>query len=280
MGEVDLLLDGLDFGEGPRWRDGQLWYSDFFQHRVYTVTADGRRETVLDLGDEQPSGLGWLPDGDLLIVGMLGRRILRYDGTGVRVHAELGHIATSHCNDMVVDHQGNAYVGNFGFDYGAGQASVGAALALVRPDGSSLAVAEDLQFPNGAVITPDGTTLVVGETFGSRYTAFTIGVDGTLSDRRIWAEVPGRMPDGCCLDTAGGIWFADAIRTEVIRVVEGGEITDAIEVPQRAFACMLGGNEGTTLFVITAPSDPQGGLSPGQGAVWSVEVDSQHAGLP
>ncbi|SUZ90137.1 uncharacterized protein METZ01_LOCUS42991 [marine metagenome] len=280
MGEVDLLLDGLDFGEGPRWRDGQLWYSDFFQHRVYTVTADGRRETVLDLGDEQPSGLGWLPDGDLLIVGMLGRRILRYDGTGVRVHAELGHIATSHCNDMVVDHQGNAYVGNFGFDYGAGQASVGAALALVRPDGSTLAVAEDLQFPNGAVITPDGTTLVVGETFGSRYTAFTIGVDGTLSDRRTWAEVPGRMPDGCCLDTAGGIWFADAIRSEVIRVVEGGEITDAIEVPQRAFACMLGGDEGTTLFVITAPSDPQGGLSPGQGAVWSVEVDSQHAGLP
>ena len=280
MGEVDLLLDGLDFGEGPRWRDGQLWYSDFFQHRVYTVTADGRRETVLDLGDEQPSGLGWLPDGDLLIVGMLGRRILRYDGTGVRVHAELGHIATSHCNDMVVDHQGNAYVGNFGFDYGAGQASVGAALALVRPDGSTLAVAEDLQFPNGAVITPDGTTLVVGETFGSRYTAFTIGVDGTLSDRRTWAEVPGRMPDGCCLDTAGGIWFADAIRSEVIRVVEGGEITDAIEVPQRAFACMLGGDEGTTLFVITAPSDPQGGLRPGQGAVWSVEVDSQHAGLP
>ena len=280
MGEVDLLLDGLDFGEGPRWRDGRLWYSDFFQHRVYTVTADGRRETVLDLGDEQPSGLGWLPDGDLLIVGMLGRRILRYDGTGVRVHAELGHIATSHCNDMVVDHQGNAYVGNFGFDYGAGQASVGAALALVRPDGSTLAVAEDLQFPNGAVITPDGTTLVVGETFGSRYTAFTIGVDGTLSDRRTWAEVPGRMPDGCCLDTAGGIWFADAIRSEVIRVVEGGEITDAIEVPQRAFACMLGGDEGTTLFVITAPSDPQGGLSPGQGAVWSVEVDSQHAGLP
>ena len=280
MGEVDLLLDGLDFGEGPRWRDGQLWYSDFFQHRVYTVTADGRRETVLDLGDEQPSGLGWLPDGDLLIVGMLGRRILRYDGTGVRVHAELAHIATSHCNDMVVDHQGNAYVGNFGFDYGAGQASVGAALALVRPDGSTLAVAEDLQFPNGAVITPDGTTLVVGETFASRYTAFTIGADGTLSDRRTWAEVPGRMPDGCCLDTAGGIWFADAIRTEVIRVVEGGEITDAIEVPQRAFACMLGGNEGTTLFVITAPSDPQGGLSPGQGAVWSVEVDSQHAGLP
>ena len=280
MGEVDLLLDGLDFGEGPRWRDGQLWYSDFFQHRVFTVTTGGRRETVLDLGEEQPSGLGWLPDGDLLIVGMLGRRILRYDGTGVRVHAELGHIATSHCNDMVVDHQGNAYVGNFGFDYGTGQAPVGAALALVRPDGSTLAVAEDLQFPNGAVITPDGTTLVVGETFASRYTAFTIGADGTLSDRRTWAEVPGRMPDGCCLDTAGGIWFADAIRTEVIRVVEGGEITDAIEVPQRAFACMLGGNEGTTLFVITAPSDPQGGLSPGQGAVWSVEVDSQHAGLP
>ena len=280
MHEVDLLVDGLDFGEGPRWRDGQLWYSDFFQHRVFTVTADGQRETVLDLGEEQPSGLGWLPDGDLLVVGMLGRRILRYDGTEVTVHAELGHIATSHCNDMVVDRRGNAYVGNFGFDYGAGQAPTGAALALVRPDGSTLAVAEDLQFPNGAVITPDGTTLVVGETFGSRYCAFTVATDGTLSDRRIWAEVPGRMPDGCCLDTAGGIWFADAIRPEVVRVVEGGEITDAVEVPQRAFACMLGGDQGTTLFVITAPSDPQAGLRPGQGAVWTVEVDSQHAGLP
>ena len=280
MHEVDLLVDGLDFGEGPRWRDGQLWYSDFFQHRVYTVTADGQRETVLDLGEEQPSGLGWLPDGDLLVVGMLGRRILRYDGTEVRVHAELDHIATSHCNDMVVDRRGNAYVGNFGFDYGAGQAPAGAALALVRPDGSTLAVAEDLQFPNGAVITPDGTTLVVGETFGSRYCAFTVATDGTLSDRRIWAEVPGRMPDGCCLDTSGGIWFADAIRPEVVRVVEGGEITDAVEVPQRAFACMLGGDQGTTLFVITAPSDPQAGLRPGQGAVWAVEVDSQHAGLP
>ena len=280
MPEVDLLVDGLDFGEGPRWRDGQLWYSDFFQHRVYTVTADGRRETVLDLGEEQPSGLGWLPDGDLLVVGMLGRRVLRYDGTEVRVHAELGHIATSHCNDMVVDHRGNAYVGNFGFDYGAGQAPAGAALALVRPDGSTLAVAEDLQFPNGAVITPDGTTLVVGETFGSRYCAFTVATDGTLSDRRIWAEVPGRMPDGCCLDASGGIWFADAIRPEVVRVVEGGEITDAVKVPQRAFACMLGGDQGNTLFVITAPSDPQAGLSPGQGAVWAVEVDSQHAGFP
>ena len=280
MHEVDLLVDGLDFGEGPRWRDGRLWYSDFFQHRVYTVTADGQREPVLDLGEEQPSGLGWLPDGDLLIVGMLGRRILRYDGTEVSVHAELGHIATSHCNDMVVDRRGNAYVGNFGFDYGAGQAPAGAALALVRPDGSTLAVAEDLQFPNGAVVTPDGTTLVVGETFGSRYCAFTVATDGTLSDRRIWAEVPGRMPDGCCLDTAGGIWFADAIRPEVVRVVEGGEITDAVEVPQRAFACMLGGDQGTTLFVITAPSDPQAGLRPGQGAVWTVEVDSEHAGLP
>jgi len=280
MHEVVLLVDGLDFGEGPRWRDGQLWYSDFFQHRVYTVTADGQRETVLDLGEEQPSGLGWLPDGDLLVVGMLGRRILRYDGTEVSVHAELGHIATSHCNDMVVDRRGNAYVGNFGFDYGAGQAPAGAALALVRPDGSTLAVAEDLQFPNGAVITPDGMTLVVGETFGSRYCAFTVATDGTLSDRRIWAEVPGRMPDGCCLDAAGGIWFADAIRPEVVRVVEGGEITDAVEVPQRAFACMLGGDQGTTLFVITAPSDPQAGLRPGQGAVWAVEVDSQHAGLP
>ncbi|MEE2768285.1 MAG: SMP-30/gluconolactonase/LRE family protein [Actinomycetota bacterium] len=280
MHGVDLLVDGLDFGEGPRWHDGHLWYSDFFQHRVYTVTTDGRRETALDLEEEQPSGLGWLPDGDLLVVGMLQRRLLRYNGSEVTVHAELSHIATSHCNDMVVDRRGNAYVGNFGFDYGAGEEPVGASLALVRPNGSTHAVAEDLQFPNGSVITPDGKTLIVGETFASRYCAFTVADNGTLSERRIWAEVPGRMPDGCCLDAAGGIWFADAIRPEVVRILEGGEITDVIEVAHRAFACMLGGDQGTTLFVITAPSDPQGDLQPGQGAIWTIEVNARHAGLP
>lgn len=280
MSDAELLVDGLDFGEGPRWSDGYLWYSDFFQHCVYKVQLDGTQETVLNLGEEQPSGLGWLPNGDLLVVGMLKRQVLRYNGSKVEVHADLRDIATSHCNDMVVDSRGYAYVGNFGFDYGAGENSVGASLALVKPDGTALSVAEDLQFPNGSVITPDGSTLIVGETFGSRYSAFTIGSDGMLSGRRTWAEVPGRLPDGCCLDAAGGIWFADAIRAEVVRVTEGGSITEVVEVPERAFACMLGGESGCTLFVLTAPSDPAGGLEPGRGAIWMVEVDAEHAGRP
>ncbi|MEE2769258.1 MAG: SMP-30/gluconolactonase/LRE family protein [Actinomycetota bacterium] len=280
MSDVELLVDGLDFGEGPRWRDGCLWYSDFFQHRVYRVQLDGTRETVLDLGDEQPSGLGWLPSGELLVVGMLKRQLLRYDGTGVKVHADLAHIATSHCNDMVVDSRGHAYVGNFGFDYGAGEEAVGASLALVRPDGTALSVAEDLQFPNGSVITSDESTLIVGETFGSRYSAFTIAPDGTLSNRRIWAEIPGRLPDGCCLDSSGAIWFADAIRPEAVRVTEGGGITEVVEVPERAFACMLGGETGRTLFVLTAPSDPAGGLEPGRGAIWMAEAPAERAGMP
>jgi len=280
MASIELLIGGLDFGEGPRWHNGLLWYSDFFQHRVYTVSLDGKREVILDLGDEQPSGLGWLPNGDLLVVGMLGRRILRYDGINISVHAELDDIATWHCNDMVVSKSGIAYVGNFGYDYGSGTPAVMANLAAVSEDGTKTVAAEGLNFPNGSVITEDQQTLIVGETFSCQYSAFSIHPDGTLSESRIWAEMPGRLPDGCTLDSENGIWFADAFSSQVVRVIEGGEITDVIDLPQRTFACMLGGNDGKTLFILTATSDPETGIDPGEGAIYTTQVEIPHSGMP
>ena len=208
---LELLVDGLDFGEGPRWHDGRLWYSDFYQHKIYAVSHGGARETILDLGSEQPSGLGWMPDGSLLVLAMSARQVLCLDDGELTVHADLSDIATWHCNDMVVAADGTAYVGNFGWDIehdrGLPQA---ATLAVVRPDGSVQPGPGDLLFPNGSVITPDGTTLIVGETFGARFTAFDLHPDGRPGNRREWAAVPGTAPDGCTLDSAGGIWFADA----------------------------------------------------------------------
>ena len=265
--DTTVVLEGIDFGEGPRWRDGALWFSDFYQHVVRRWQPDGE-VTVEATVPGQPSGLGWLPDGRLLIVSMTDRAVLRRepDGSLVR-HADLGAIATFHCNDMVVDAAGRAYVGNFGFDMHAGAPMQPASLSLVHPDGRVEVAASDLLFPNGSVITPDGSTLIVGETLASRYTAWNIGVGGALTDRRVWAETPGRFPDGCVLDDAGGIWFADPAGRECVRVVEGGAVTDRIEASQNCFACTLGGDDRQTLYVLTAPGsgpDEVGGKRSGR----------------
>ena len=277
------FADGLDFGEGPRWHDGRLWVSDFYQHRVSSYGPDGERRTEVQLeDDEQPSGLGWLPSGELLVVAMLTRRVLRVDGGGgVHVHADLGAIATGPCNDMVVDGRGNAYVGNFGFDMEAGSRPAAADLALVRADGSVEVVATGLRFPNGSVVTPDGATLVVGESMGARYTAFTIAEDGTLDDRRTWAEVPGKGPDGCALDAEGAIWMADASGAGCFRVAEGGEILDHVTASQTVFACALGGPERRTLHLVTAPGFGEAtAAGKGLGRIEVVEVDVPGAGWP
>src|SRR6478736_427810 len=229
---LKLLVDGVDFGEGPRWHDARLWYCDFYQRAIYTVTERGKRAAAhADLPD-QTSGLGWLPDGRLLAVSMNDKKVLRDDGHGFVVHADLSELATGLCNDMVVDHHGNAYVGNFGFDYFNGEALRPADLILVREDGSTAVVADGLRFPNGSVITPDNRTLIVGESYGAGYEAFTIQPDGTLTDRRRWADTPGMAPDGCTMDADLGIWFADAVGSQLVRVVEGGEITHRIPTPQ------------------------------------------------
>ncbi len=276
-----LLVGGVDFGEGPRWHDGRLWYSDFYQRAIYTVTADGERKVAFgDLAD-QTSGLGWLPDGRLLAVSMIDKAVLLQSGDRFVVHADLSSLAAGMCNDMVVDHRGNAYVGNFGFDLFKGEELRPADLILVREDGSTEVVASGLRFPNGSVITPDGRTLIVGESFGGGYEAFTIANDGTLTDRRRWADVPGTAPDGCTLDAELGIWFADARGSQLVRVTEGGTITDTVATPMPTFACALGGEYGTTLFALCAPgSAPDEVSGKAAGAIYTVEVDVPHAGWP
>ena len=281
MSGLPVLVDGLDFGEGPRWHDDRLWFSDFFQHSVSTVDAQGARTVELEI-DDQPSGLGWLPDGRLLVVAMKSRRVLRQEPDGSVVeHADLSTVATGPCNDMVVAADGTAYVGSFGFDFTIGEPVSPAVLVRVQPDGTIDIAADGLEFPNGTVITPDGAALIVGETFGRRATAFTVADDGSLHDRRVWAELGEVSPDGCTLDAEGAIWFADAAGTSVVRVREGGEVADRIEVGQNTFACALGGDDGCTLFVVAAASArDEDVVGTGTGTIRTVRVDVPHAGLP
>ncbi len=275
------LIGGLDFGESPRWHEGRLWYSDFHQRAVYAVSLDGHREVVHGGLNDQPSGLGWLPDGTLLVVAMNDRKLLREETGRLVEHADLSRVATGECNDMVVDAKGNAYVGNFGFHYGGGKQPPTADLALVRPHGSVSVAASGLRFPNGSVITPDGGTLIVGETFGGGFEAFTVADDATLGQRRRWADTPGSGPDGCTLDDEGAIWFADAFGSQVIRIREGGEIAHRFPTPMPGFACMLGGDEGRTLFVMCAlGSMPEEVARRAGGAIYTTTVDVPHAGRP
>ena len=278
----ELLVDGVDFGEGPRWHDGRLWYSDFHQRAISSVGAGGDRRVEYDDLPDQPSGLGWMPDGSLLVVFMTTRRVMRDPGDGTLVeHADLSDIAAWHCNDMVVDARGNAYVGNFGFDLEARASYAPADLALVRADGSVEVAATEMRFPNGSVITPDGSTLIVGQSFGGNFIAFRIADDATLHDRREWAAIEGTAPDGCALDAADGIWFADALGSQVVRVEEGGTVTDRVPTPAPTFACMLGGDDGRTLFALCAPgSGKDASAGKAAGAIFTTRVEHPHAGRP
>jgi sugar lactone lactonase YvrE len=275
------VLDDLAFGEGPRWRDGRLYFSDMHSQQVLAVDLDGRREEIVRV-DADPSGLGWLPDGRMLVVSMQDRRVLRRESDGTLVeHADLSGLATFHCNDMVVDRRGNAYVGNFGWDLHAGGTPKTAVLVLVTTDGAARVVADGLEFPNGCVITEDGGTLIVGETMGQRLTAFDIQPDGGLENRRTWAQLEGILPDGIALDAAGGIWVASPISHGCFRIQEGGTLTHKVEVDTQAFACMLGGPERRHLLVCTAgSSDPDVCKKARDGRIEVTEVDVPGTGLP
>lgn len=282
MAATEVLIDGLHFPEGPRWRDGWLWFSDMHADRVKRVSAEGKLEELFEVPG-RPSGLGWLPDGRLLVVSMTDRRVLRREADGRLVeHADLSEIATWDCNDMLVDAAGRAYVGNFGSEPDFPKPPSPAALALVLPDGSVREAARDLLFPNGCVLTPDGRTLIVGETFGARLTAFDVAADGSLAKRRIWAERSGMLPDGCCLDSAGGIWVASPMSGgEVLRVVEGGEVTHRIRAQNEPFACMLGGEDRRTLFVCSADNaEVEHCRDHATGAIEVARVEWPAAGLP
>ena len=250
---TQVLADGFAFLEGPRWHDGRLFVSDMHDGRVFAV-HDGSTIETIAIVPNRPSGLGWLPDGRLLVVSMTDRRLLRLENGVLHEHANLSEIATFHANDMVVDRHGRAYVGNFGFDFQGGETLKPAVLALVHPDGRVERAADGLAFPNGTVITPDGRTLVVAESFGRCLTAFDVAADGSLSRRRLWADTKPAVPDGICLDGEGAIWIASPITREFVRFREGGEVTHRIPTTQQAVACALGGADGQTLFLLTSGS--------------------------
>jgi sugar lactone lactonase YvrE len=286
MLKTEILLDGLGFPEGPRWHDGKLWFSDMGTCRVMTVDLEGNAENVVEV-PEQPSGLGWLPDNRLLVVSMRDRRLLRLDTNGLVEVADLRELASFHCNDMVVDHEGRAYIGNFGFDIEDPDAPLThAVIVLVTPDGAARIVADEMVFPNGSVITPDGGTLIVAESFASRLTAFSIESDGSLIGRRVWAQFDDLgfvmsderiCPDGICLDAEGAIWLASPESAEVLRVKEGGAITHSFKVETQPFAVMLGGPDRQTLFVCTTLLSER---NSGKGCIEIVRVAVPGAGLP
>ncbi len=286
-----VLAGGIYFGEGPRWHDGRLWFSDFHAHAVKSVSLAGDLRTEFAI-DDQPSGLGWLPDGSMLIVSMVKRKVLRRGVDGaLAVHADLSGIAGFHCNDMVVDAHGRAFVGNFGFDLDAELMARGAEsviadhpvadLACIAPDGTVSVAARDMHFPNGSVITPDGRTLIVGETLSGALTAFDIGADGALSGRRLWAPTSPRLPDGIALDANGAIWIANPLAPECVLIAAGGAVLDVIDTGEPCYACMLGGDDGTTLFMLTAPTSiGHEAAAAAKGKIVVAEVDAQHAGRP
>jgi sugar lactone lactonase YvrE len=277
---TEILLDGLTFPEAPRWRDGKLWFSDFYSHRVIRLGLDGRSETVAEV-PQRPSGLGWTRDGDLLVVSMLNRRVLRQRNGALELHADLTAFSGGLCNDMVVDAAGRAYVGNFGYDRHAGEAARVTCLARVDPDGSVVRAAEDLMFPNGTVITPDGRALIVAETFAHRLTAFDVAPDGSLSNRRLFAQLDGCFPDGICLDAEGAIWVTDARGKRVMRVFDGGRIARTISTgEQGTFACMLGGPDRRILFICTSSGSGPQMAEKRDGRIECITVDVPGAGLP
>ena len=280
MRTLKTLTAGLLFPEGPRWHDGKLYFSDMHDLKVKTVDMQGKTSVVCEVPN-RPSGLGWLPDGRMLVVSMRDRKLLRLEGTTLKEHADMSKVAPFDCNDMVVDAKGRAYVGNFGFDLHNGEKPRTTTLVMVTPDGQARVVAENLMFPNGTVITPDGKTLIVGESFGAKLTAFDFASDGSLSNPRLWANIAPYVPDGICLDAEGAIWVSAATGSTVIRVKEGGEITEKLKVETDTFACMLGGPNRKTLFVLTAASsNPDECKKNPTGRIEITEVEVPGAGLP
>jgi sugar lactone lactonase YvrE len=295
---LSTLLEGGSFFEGPRWHDGRWWVSDFYRYAVLTVTEGGREDQVLEV-EGQPSGLGWMPDGSLLVVSMREHRVLRRSPSGeVSVHADVSEHCGGHLNDMVVDDQGRAWVGEFGFDIMSGGDPRTARLMRIDPDGRVAVAAEELHFPNGSVITPEGDILIVGESLGCRYSAFTIAADGRLTDRMVWAQLAPCptftsfaetlpqvvvAPDGCCLDAERHIWAADAMGARCIRVASGGAVVDEVRAPDGlgVYACMLGGADGRTLLMCAAPDFHEHARRDAREAVLlTARVDVPHAGLP
>lgn len=248
------LADGLMFPEAPRWHDGELWFTDQHARRVVRMRPDGGLIEVIKTPD-LPGGLGWLPDGTALVVLMTERRVCRIENGRLEDYANLSGLAGFHCNDMLVDDQGRAWVGNFGYDLHGGDSVKAAEIILIPPDGSPRIVAQDVIFPNGMAITPDGNTLIVAETFASRITAFDISTDSQLNNPRIWADLKGAYPDGLCLAPNGTLWVAAPNINQVLQLREGGELLSRVITHGRPYACMLGGDSGKQLYIASSETD-------------------------
>jgi sugar lactone lactonase YvrE len=246
-----IVIEDLGFPEDPRWHDGELWFSDMDAGWVFRMSPGGRATQVVQVPGT-PSGLGWLPDGRLLVVSMSDRKLLRLDAEAVREAADLSRLASFRCNDMVVDGEGRAYIGTFGFDFEGLRPFAPGEIILCPPRGVPRVVADGLAFPNGLAITPDGNRLIVSETLGERLTGFDIGPDGSLRNRRVWAALPSTAPDGISLDAEGAVWVASPVSGAVFRVREGGEVTDRVAVSTQAYSCRLGGPERQTLYITTS----------------------------
>ncbi|MDQ3692264.1 MAG: SMP-30/gluconolactonase/LRE family protein [Chloroflexota bacterium] len=251
MSEPQILMTGIAFGESPRWHDDRLWFADWGTQEIVAVDRAGRSEVIVRM-PSAPFSIDWLPDGSLLIVSGAEARLLRREPDGSLVtHADLSGVSDQPWNEIVVDGRGNAYVNNIGFDFPEGEFAPGI-IALVTPDGSVRRVADGVAFPNGMVVTPDNTTLIVAESYGNRLTAFAIEEDGSLAHRRVWADLDGGVPDGICLDAENAIWYGDVPNQRCVRVREGGEVLRTLGLDRGCFACMLGGVDRRILFLIAA----------------------------
>lgn len=276
----ETVLDGLAFPEGPRWHDGEFYFSDQHDRVVWAIGAEGRARPIADVPG-QPSGLGWTPDGTLQIASMRDRRLLRLTSRALETFADLSAHAPAPVNDMVIDRAGRTYAGNFGFDLDAGEKPRPTSLLMISPDGAVSVAAGDLWFPNGIVITDDQKTMLLAETFAARITAFDLE-DGRLANRRVFAELPGIYPDGICLDAEGAVWAACADGNKVIRVFNGGRITHEIPLAGRhAYACMLCGADRRDLYLCTAADHrPDRTLALRSGRIEKLRVAAPGAGLP
>ena len=273
-------MEGIGLGESPRWHDGRLWFSDWVAHQVIALDPDGRSEVMANV-DAFPFSIDWLPDGPMLITA--GRELLRMEpDRSLVTHADLSDLSSYGWNEIVVDPRGNAYVNGPGFDMMAGAEFAPGVVAVLRPDGSADVVAEEVAFPNGMAVTPDGSTLIVADSYSRELTGFDIGDDGSLSNRRTWADLGEGTPDGICLDAEGAAWYADVPNRSCVRVAQGGAVLQSVEVDRGCFACMLGGDDGRTLFVNAAEwTGPEGIFKePRTGRVLAVEAPAPHAGFP
>jgi sugar lactone lactonase YvrE len=275
-----VLMEGIAFPESPRWHDGRLWFSDWMAHQVIALDENGASEAVAEV-DAFPFSIDWLPDGPMLITA--GRDILRLEPDGSLVtHADLCGLTEFGLNEIVVDDRGNVYVNSPGFDLMGGGEPAPGIVAVLRTDGSAERVAEGVAFPNGMAITPDGGILIVADSYGRELTGFDIGADGALSNRRTWADLGEGMPDGICIDAEGAVWYADVPNRRCARVAEGGEVLQTIAVDRGCFACMLGGGDGRTLFILAQEwKGPEAtGKGPRTGRVLADGAPAPHAGRP